>query len=570
MARVEEFFAQAIKDGQSKKQKEKVAISRAIRAHSERNKDQVRRLLSTRFPSEPVNIQEYRLANLPFVTKAYFDKVYFLLSKIQTAPEFSISYPDANFEEYAKNHIDLNEIFSRVLRTMLVDPNAYYLYYPSNDGYVYLSEDIVYDENELVIIKNQNGYTDQYIIYYVDRYMLARVERNALIIEEETMYLNGIFPLIKLGGNWANIQQEYYESFMQGAIDSWDNALIMYSDLLIGIKQHIFPEKYRYVTDHCKHCDGTGRFVKTLDNDTWAEPCAACGGSGLPATGVLSEHHILLTGSNDLLTDNIKIPSPPVGYVEKDIESVDFVNGAYRQFLQDGLAALSMEFLMTIGLNQSGISKEIDRTEVNSFLQKVCSRLVYVIEKSHELAFSYYTNDIELSYSELKINYERAKPSIKVPHKFDSLFYESHLDGLAAAKAANASPAVLSAIEKRYIDDTFLGDERKKLLLASAIDPLPGYSLENKIELLNNDLVSQLDAYVSVHIYSLIEELMLSNARFLNLKDFEKQKNYVYELAKAKNGNSVLQDFQRRNKDGGLPPQEVGPDIDIPEGTEGF
>lgn len=509
MEKQERLALEEILKGKREFHKEIMEITNAIRIHAEKDVKATEKLFCVRFPSEPLNIQEYRLENLPYITKAYFDKVLSVLYKIKASPDFYVSHDDQAFAELTKDVPDF--VFKNLLKVCLVDPNAYYFYTPGQQV-LFKSESIVYD-GEFVAVKEGEIYR----IFADTEYLEVEFEKNKLVIR-----LRYDMPaksyLIKLGGTWATVDQKYYESFLQGAVESWSNALIMYSDLIVGIKQHVFPEKYRYVTTTCKACNGSGAVEYTEFETTYTNVCRHCNGTGTPPTGVMSEYQILIQSGSGIMEEALKIPNPPAGYIQKDIETMDFIMNAYKQFIHDGLAAVSMEFLAETGVNQSGVAKEMDRSELNNFLSMISEHVQYLLRRCYENWITFYQTG--------------SMPQVSVPQTFDYMFRKSELEDLSAIKQ-NTSISTHASAVKEYISSNFYGEEQRKLMLTVELDPLYGYELEEKIRLQEVGLCTQIELYVSIHIRRLVDQLAREDGWFSRRTNINKLRELIYGIAQS-------------------------------------
>ena len=502
MARQEigELVKELVQKGWPLKEKA-VRIMASVKRHAEYQSMYRNWLFDVRYPSEPENIHQYRLNNLPDVTKSFFDKVISILEKIRICPDFKIYYTSPSQEEELKYVEDL--VFTRLLKFAIIDPNGLYLL---NEDFLITSDNIIYlDDGSALFLK------DDYFHYLTENgtFLLDRSYKLKFSSKENTLKY-----IIKLGHIYGSTDENFYESLFQGAVGSWDNALVMYSDVVVGTKQHVFPEKYRFVTEPCQSCSGTGYIeqrdlIDGKESKVYRFQCASCKGTGTPATGVMSEHVITLTNINDSIMGGLKVPVPPVGYIQKDIESMDFIFNAYRQFIKDGLACFSMEFLMESGLNQSGAAKEIDRMELDLFLSKVANYIKVLFER----VFAVLTDNV---------------PKVSSPKHFKTI-YESDADLLAVKN--QVSPELYDTYEMAFIERNVFGMKKDLLILEITLDPLRNFSLDEKINLLERGLIEEYEFYASIYISEIVRKLY--SDEFINL-DLKTQLNLVYESAQKR------------------------------------
>lgn len=510
--------------GSRKNHKEIMAITNEVRLHSERDKNLARIVLDTIFPSEPVNLREYRINNITFVTKPYFDKVLGVIEKIRNIPEFHVQFPDETFRRYCAGVMD--RVFDRYLRIMLVDPNAYLFVRPDYEE-VFLSEYVKYDSDDLIIIeesKYTNERHEQVVVYKVFstegiHYLTVKGNKAEIVQVYEG---DATKFMIKLGTRLADTSGTYYESLIQGVVDMWRMAFITFSDLAIGQKQHVFPEKYRYVTNGCHECGGVGKFtyMDDLDGEV-VSICKACKGVGTPATGMMSETQVNIGAANSIL-ETLKIPNPPVGYIEKNLEPIEMINSLYQQYIRGGLAAVSMEFLMDIGMNQSGVAKEIDRAEFNGFLGNAAKAIAGLLDKIY---YAYW-----LEWPMAGENYDRVKPEVSMPKTYDAYYMRSTFEDLRAARDADVNPLMIVQTEMKIAEELLSGLDLKRALWSYQIDPMAGYTLDQKEQIYAQGNVSRIDYFVSVNINKLLLETT-GDGYFDNRTNVSKVRELVYEKA---------------------------------------
>ena len=136
------------------------------------------------------------------------------------------------------------------------------------------------------------------------------------------------------------------ESRIAGMIPSLDEAAREYSDLQAEILQHIHSEKYIFANSDCPVCNGLGKeFVTTTDADGNETPvekvCHHCHGRGT-VTNVSPYGEYIINAAK---FGEQNLPTPPIGYVQKNTDIAKFEDEHVRQHIYDALAAINMEFL---------------------------------------------------------------------------------------------------------------------------------------------------------------------------------------------------------------------------------
>lgn len=535
---------------------ERVVASNVIRLHAEPTAALAAVVLKEKFPSEPDDVFLYRLQNFNFFTKSYFDKIYSLLFRLQTSSEFYVEYNQPMYEQWVRSFYAKDPLawtFDNLLYPTLVDPNALYIMPTPMPDFNETFTGIYPSYRLLYVQKDRDGRLIEAIIdisedlkykrgissnIYLPGNRLLAVSPDRFSILERDSYskswtLAYDFPCfgankyaIAMVGNPAGMEFDHNVSLIHGIADPFKAALISLSDYTCALKQHVYPEKYRYTDKKCTACSGSGtvRFRDPVSLFETTGVCSACKGSGAPATGVFSEMQITVGGGG--LMDE-RIPNPPVGYVQKDIETVGFIRDSYYEFVKEGLASLSMEFLGESGLNQSGFSKEMDRAEFNMFLGSVALKISTLIKHVCEAQWLLYSAKPEISGLAPGLT-EMYLPTISVPARFDTLYFDSTLPDLTAMRQAGVSTTILKEYERNLVSS----DKRANYILD--LDPLYGYSFDEKMQMMGGGLVSKLDVYVSMNIDSLVQEVSRSEADFWSRKNMNIVTQKIYALAKAR------------------------------------
>lgn len=575
-------------------------LANEMKLHAYYAHDLVCGLLNKKFPSEPDYILQYRIQNYSYITKTYFDKILNTLGEIQRSDDFVISYPDSAVEEYCTSKIEcfgsINNWFWQFgLKAMLIDANSVIVVLPiyGTDQpqlhYFESSQIYAYKPDEFIVIKTfESGDVKQFM--YVDKEHVSFIvvnpkeretEKQYTIIDKFRFYADTEdelekLPVVVLGGDLHRLEFPYlYESFINGVCPFWTSALIEYSDKMCGIKQHVYPEKWRIQLGTCKNCNGDGKIIVNGQ----AGNCYACNGTGSPPTGMFSE--VVIEPGSPLLGESVK--GAPMGYVQKDFAAIEFLDRDYQKNIYAGLAAIHMEFLDASPLNQSGVAKEMDRQGINSFVYKIANHVVHnILLPIHEIIIEL------LNLDTINFNPKKLMPHITVPVHYTFTGANDYEAKLISAQNSNVSPSVKAAIERKFIEKRFenFGSEKDYLLMVNNLDPLPGLTLEQKIQLMNAGGVTLNDFVASTNIETIVKFIINEKKRSPNW-DFDKQKELlnlqvkkiISEISKNqkkskkqenanKNNNPTLFDPQRGNYDGNIYAREGGGDTE--EQSEGM
>lgn len=483
-------------------------IYEALLLHSEYNKDLFSKLITTRFPSEPDYVHRYRLDNFSLITQTYLNKIITTLSKIPRSEDFVITYGKAEIKKFCENEIgyyrSLVRWFYNVgLKYLLIDPNCVFLILPKADNlnYPYIkiiaSDQILIKESEYLLYRKNKD-----LLIYIDKKQALNIyiKKKEFVIESILEYEIDTLPFVTSGGILYNYQYDnLFDSFIAGCLPFWNQALIEYSDKTAAIKQHLYPEKWRYVVGNCNSCQGTGQII--FNKQT--EMCAACKGSGDPPTGTFSEILIKQSSKNSIIEN--QIPVPPAGYIQKDTTILDYLDKDIRNNIYSGLAALNMEFLMETPSVESGVAKEMDRQELNAFIYQIASHVsINILKPCYKLFGKWIFYD--MNYKEDWINTE-----VSIPIHYDITNENDIENRISKAKQSNISGYIIKKLEEKYIQKKFenFNEDKEYLLLINELDPLPAKSTDEKISIYNAGMTDKISVVASLNIEYIINNLYI-------------------------------------------------------------
>jgi hypothetical protein len=537
----------------------RVSYSDAIRLHSVGDLRLVQKLLQERYPGEPEEIRQYKLKNWKPITKTFFYKIVNTIAKFQKAEDFNIIYENNAVRDYCEQEIKnygsvYNWFFTLCLPALLQEPNGVILispplsleekeknekdssekrYFP--ELFVFSAQHVIFKNEEFVLIRNPKN---NLLYYYIDKEAITLIEieteqegyykRKVKKINYTLLYEHNfnLLPVISLGGIPSSIENpDIYESLINGVTPFWEQALVEFSELTAGIKQHVFPDKWRYLMGSCNECGGTGKLTITRGGSKITDTCYRCKGSGDPPTGMFAE--ILIRQPTGL---EEKPPIPPVGYVKKDFDAIEFLERRYKSLIYEGLRAINMEFLTDTPLNQSGRAKEMDRMETNAFLSTVARHSIEnILQPCYAIIAMWLFPD-----TDKKTAINNLAPKITTPVQFDYVISDADAN-LKNAKDSGIKGAVYAELEKRYINSKFENFiyEKTYLLLVNELDPLRGYSVDEKIELYNNGCITQLDLVCSVNLPNIIRKALETTYGYsFAKKKYSEQIEFIYSEAK--------------------------------------
>lgn len=519
--------------------------------------DMPKDVIEERRPSESERIKEYREKIYVPITKSTVSKVITSLSKIRRSQDWAIDYDPKSvpaiiagneretLQAYCEQYYPFfgsvtNWAFSVLLRNLELDANAVEVVWPINwnkeaqnefykpfsfifnspqvldfsmDDYVVLLSSDKYSYND----SQQNYRTDGKIIFVVDTLSVQKWVQvdfdGRMALQFNWNHELGFAPFRKLGGLFYKALEDafIYESRIQGMTPHLNEAARIYSDLQAEIVQHVHSDKWIYSQTECRQCKGTGIY-----EDLRQDPCAckACNGVGYIPTSPYT--NIVLRPQNNVEGAGA-IPTPPAGYIQKSDVAlmVDKIKIIVNEHLKEALSSINMEFLSKAPLNESGLSKEVDKDELNNFVHLVAEDLISVID------WTYYVIN-EYRYKDIVTNVEKRRamlPAIPVPEKFDLLSSTLLLDDIAKANTNKLNPVILNEMQIEYAAKKFYNDKRVKNELETifGLDPFPNISEDEKMSRLSNDGITQLDYVVSSNIQQFVRRAMQEHADFSSL-----------------------------------------------------
>lgn len=568
-------------------------LAESLRVHAEGRTPA--RLINIRRPSEPVEIQEYRKSIYVPVTKAVINKVIHSLEKIRRAQDWCIKYDattavasvaeEETLQKYCEEKYPVyssvtNWAFSELLRQSLIDANGIVAViiekenrpgknseYPRPVAKFFESSQIVdYVEDEYVVIKSKDVsvyYTRQgkgqreltygaiyYIITENEFVKYEQISKNKFEAKDIYQHNIGKLPAWKVGGLFLRRvnNDTIFESRIAAMVPGLDEAAREYSDLQAEIVNHIHSEKYAYTTEECPDCKGTGKIIKDGKQVT----CEHCQGAGKVLHTSPYGMHLINPGN---VGENA-VPTPPIGYIQKDTNIAELQSKRVRDHQYDALAAINMEFLAEAPLSQSGTAKEVDKDELNNFVNSIAEDIVRNLDNVY-----YFIN--EYRYRKIVADAKKREamlPKINVPTKFDIVSTTVAMEMLKSAKEANTNPEILREMEIDFAKKQFNVEPEiaQRVETTFTLDPLFGIAEENKMTMLQNGGIKKTDYIISCNIHQFVRRAIFEDPNFCVLeynKQMEKLEEYAEEVsaeAEASAQQAAESDF------GGLGQQPKG------------
>lgn len=528
------------------------------------------KLLKRARPREDPAITLYRLESYEPITKAACKKALQIVHKIFNPTLYSIRFgQDSNAEELQNyslvNYPRFNSIVSYLanyaMKKMIADPNAIFIIQP----YQY---DIPANERVQPIVTCYHSkdiwlINDQYCLLFDDYTDKDPTRQNAKIWDFTYADKNGIYKieLVNIGQNWTvNTLQSYvhgfgelpfwyltgeytenadddygtdqddghkddeedsalFESFFYGAVPFWNEAINDHSDVVGGYRNHMWPHKWE-VADECE-------YVELYEGKSWPcqngwifngdekHKCPSCKGSGYSTAKSPLETTIINR-------DKFNEAGPaggqiPFGYVTVPTEALKMLEDKANNNIEKGLEALNMDVVNEIGLNQSGKAKEMDRTELNDFLQRIADTMFDLHLQNIYYFFVKYMFSIQVKDAKALT---AIMPQIAKPTQFDIYSSSELTDQFAKAKTAKVNPSYLRIKQAEIQNKEFSTnpDLLSRLNLELTLDSLAEVSSDEVSLKLANGTITQETAVIHDNISSFVSRAIEEDKGFADKK----------------------------------------------------
>lgn len=545
-----------------------VKLYDALRIHADG--DFPKDLIEGRRPYESDEVKNYRKTIWQPITEETVSRVINSLSKIRKAQDWSIKYKPADEPKVAKGE-DLqtycqedfpiddnieNWLFGVFLKQYLIDSGAHVLVIPEDvvtEAGEYLEPYMIIFNSPAVwwcdaefcvfLSTEQSHYTESNVkyddgkVFYVTDETVTRkykqIKRDGtMAIDIEFQYQFGEMPVIKV----PSVFFKYIDYYRLGKTrintmtPHLNEASREYSDLQAEVVQHIHSEKWEYSVDECKVCNGLGKLQEKVGQGDTAEyvtkECHSCHGSGRKDNSPYSKLRL-----RPAAVGETAVPTPPAGYIAKDVEIVKIQDERVEQHKYNALASLNMQFLDQTPLSISGDAKQVDRSELSNFVHSVAADLVSVLNMCYYY-IAEYRYEVIIPEDDKRNSF---LPEVQVPERFDLIDVNVLMEEYVKAKNANISPVLRSEMEKEIAEKRFSTspEVKNKIIAIIELDPLAGKTTDEKNAELQNNVILKEDAIISAYIVPFINRAVKENADFFEM-DFAKKEAVLQKYAQEK------------------------------------
>ena len=210
-----------------------------------------------------------------------------------------------------------------------------------------------------------------------------------------------------------------------------------------------------------------------------------------------------------------------------------------------------MDILKNVGENQSGVSKTIDRTDLDSFLILISNN---IFDNIVYYSLKYIS---ALRYGAIQgVNYMEQLPTINKPVHFDVISASKVIEEIGQypnIPQQLKDVMIIDAINKKFPNDEFQRDYNKAIV---ELDPLRGKTTDDILSGTSSGWISKESATVSQNIATLLMEAIEDNEDFFDLSYSEKM-DILFAL--VKNKQIVVEKVDLTNEDGTVTsPDNVG------------
>lgn len=556
-----------------------IEISNQIKVHSKGEKPI--ELLRKARPNEDEKYQKWREERWTPITKTYFQKIKNTLLKIRKAEDWQIKFEKTENKFLQENSLKKfltknypyfdsleNWVFSVAWNTLYEDPNAVIVNYPlpkmdANDdtemlrpfNEIYESKFVFdYKEGEYATIESKEKSTildannkpikDGRVLIFFDRMQIVKFRQygkakdwtftNLDELTGKPMIIQhnfGYMPVFKMGGNVIKFENGIilYDSLINGCIDFFNEAIMDYSDHQVNKAIHLHPDRWEIADVECRGCEGKGHTLEEVNGKKRKTSCTVCNGRG--TVSVKSPFGIKFIKAGLKVSENeaLNVPTPPMGYADRPMESLQFLKDEVKTDIMQGLSAVNMEFLMETPVNESGVSKSYDHDGIYTIMANTGRVIVENIIRPTIYFSAMWMYRAQLSEEEI----DDALPNVKVPEKYDMVIASLLSEKAVSAKNANLNPLIVGALESNYARKE-LGDYSEVPKMMDVIakhDPLYGQSVDEKMTTLANKGCTQEQFVLSSQISNFVTRAFVENDDFDDM-DYAEQSKILYGYAK--------------------------------------
>ena len=301
-----------------------------------------------------------------------------------------------------------------------------------------------------------------WIILGTSRELVQDIDGNFAELVSFTPLMHGfsnmpVFKLGKIREEYNAQREEYYVSFLDGAIPKIKEAQQIQNDVELERTFHVTSTEWRRKSalPKCSHPDCVGGTVtkrEMVDNQLTLVKvkCPTCDGKGLnPSSGSALEMLLVNDdidpksfGANDARPQE---KGAPGGYIEKSIEPKKELSADLKVVTDEVYEVINMRFIRNTPNEASGTSKRYDREELYRELNTQAAHLL-------QLLTNYFAQADHSRYANYPSIVGQQTPEIMVPVRFNLENAELTREELNDAKDKDYDPSISSLLELKLLE----------------------------------------------------------------------------------------------------------------------
>lgn len=502
------------------------------------------KLLLARRPNEEQHIFNYRLANYEPITYGSMNKSFDDLFRIINSVNYTI-----NASETLKDYIRTSKITYEseslslelyiqkvVMKRMIEDPNGWLIWIPTGKGVSDSSTKV--DPKPILVYSSQLYYKDENIFSYLSHettplkttggaiewsgkvyYILSKndyikiyqtgTKSNPTWITEYIYKhdLNHV-PVITLGGDINS--HGYYESYFAPYLAFGNEAIRQFSDWQAGMISSNHPIKEVFeaecdvdiVTKFSNNVPELGEnFTKQIQQGKLKIKNKTASPFAVIERKIISKQQENFEG-------NLPYDIPSVRFIQPNVENIRYAGEAWEKLLDRAEKSLNID--MNVGVNQSGVSKQIDKEAQYSMLTKIGNNVFDNI----------LLNSLRIVESYLNVTpFEKSEVTIIKPTTFWVKNEDDLVNEITILKEKNAPNFFMAQASIELAKKRFAGNpvSEKIFIFISLYDPLYIYTSDEKLSMKASGAVDGDQVTESIYMYSILQQIVydLTPIKFL-------------------------------------------------------
>lgn len=489
-------------------------------------------LLLAKRPNEEADIHAYRIANYRAITYGSMNKALDDTQRNISGVSYTITADD-NVKEYLNTHVidqycheSINETINPksfiekiTLKRDIEDPNGFLVWFPSGEGTEDSSEKVT--PTPKLILCSQYIYSDDFVFIYKDDlvyYFLTKTEIWKMYKvgddwNQDIIYKHNFeaFPIIVLGGD--KNAEGFYESFFAPYLAFGDEAIHQFSDWQAIMTTSSFPHKEVFATE-CM----VRKINKDANNPNTSEEGYSGGGNGevqlIPyQRGPYGITLRPVPTANDALSDVLDPSIPSTRFISPDIEIARYSGESWEKLIERAEQALNID--TTVGLDQSGLAKQIDKESQYSMISKIGNNFFDNIYLNSLKFIDCYLN---------RKQFKASKVSISKPKTF---WVKSELElitEITQLKANNAPSFFLAEATIDLANKRFNGNPTKQKMFEfiSVYDPFFTLTQAEKNNMISAGTLTKEDSIRGSRMFSILNQIAEEKADTFAMMDLKK------------------------------------------------